>query len=103
MTVEKRTPAQWTEYLAQEHNPVTLTEYMAGCLSRLLGAQIAATAAAEHTEGMLGARDQLDAMLAERNGLPYAASSTVRAALDAQRDEHRRLAAEQRAKALGEG
>ena len=96
MSVEKRTPAQWSEYLAQEHNPVTLTEYMAGCLSRLLGAQIEATRAADHTEGILGAIDQLAATLAERTGLPYAASSTVRAALDARRDEDRRNALQER-------
>ena len=89
MSVEKRTPLQWTEYLAQEHSPVTITEYMAGCLSRLLGAQLAATQAAEHTEGMVGAIDQFAAAMAQHAGLPYAASGKVRAALDAQRDEER--------------
>jgi hypothetical protein len=96
MTVEKKTPVQWTEYLSQEHTPVTITEYMAGCLSRMLGAQIEATQAAAHTEGMIGAIDQLAAGLAERSGIPYAASGDVRAALDARRDERRRLAASER-------
>jgi len=100
MSVEKRTPKQWTEYLALDENPVTLTEYMAGCLSRLLGAQLAATRAAEHTEGMLGAMDQLAWALAHQAGIPYASSGEIRAALDGQRDEVRQLAAEQRAKAL---
>lgn len=98
--MEKRTPAAWTEYLAQEHQEVTITEYLAGCLSRLLGAQYEATAAAQHTEGMLGAIDQFASELAARSQIPYAASATVRAALDAQRDERRRLAAEERNKAL---
>ncbi len=89
MSPERRTPAQWTEYLAQEHSPVTITEYMAGCLSRLLGAQLAATQAAEHTEGMLGAIDQFAEAMATHAGLPYAASGKVRAALDEQRDEQR--------------
>lgn len=89
MSVEKRTPAAWTEYLAQEHQPVTLTEYMAACLSRLLGAQIEATQAASHTEGMVGAIDQLAAALSGRMGLPYAASAEVRTALDRARDERK--------------
>ncbi len=89
MTAEKRTPAQWTEYLAQEHSPITITEYMAGCLSRLLGAQLAATAAAEHTEGMIGAIDDFASHLAARAALPYAAGAKVRAALDEQRDTQR--------------
>jgi len=90
--VERKTPAEWVEYLGREHSPVTLMEFMAGCLARILGAQIEATQAAAHTEGMVGAIDQLAAGLAERSGLPYAASGTVRAALDRQRDEQRRLA-----------
>lgn len=90
---EKRTPAQWTEYLALESNPVTLDEYMAGCLSRILGAVTEGALAAQHTEGMVGAIDQLAAGLAERSGLPYASSGEVRAALDRTRDERRRLAA----------
>lgn len=100
MSDEKRTPKQWVEYLSMESNPVTLQEFMAGCLSRMLGAQVEATQAAAHTEGMIGAIDQLAAGLAERSGIPYASSGAVRAALDAQRDEQRRLAAEQRAAAL---
>jgi hypothetical protein len=91
---EKRTPRQWTEYLALEENPVTLAEYAAGCLSRILGAQVAAAQAAEHTEGMLGALDVFAAGLAERSGLPYAASGQVRAALDRERQESRRRLAE---------
>ena len=101
--MEKRTPAEWVEYLGREHSPVTITEFMAGCLSRLLGAQIEATKAAEHTEGMLGALDRFAAEVAARSGIEYAGSSAVREALDVQRDEWRRLAAEQRARAIGEG
>lgn len=91
---EKRTPAQWTEYLAMESNPVTIWEYMAGCLSRMLGAQVETARAAQHTEGMLGALDQFADRLAERSGIPYASSGTVRAALDVERDRQRELTAE---------
>jgi hypothetical protein len=91
---EKRTPAQWTEYLAMESNPVTIWEYMAGCLSRILGAQVETARAAQHTEGMLGAIDQFAEQIAASAGLPYAASGEVRAALDRSRDEQRRLTAE---------
>lgn len=49
--------------------------------------------AAQHTEGMLGAIDQFAAGVAERSGIPYASSGAVREALDAQRDERRRIAA----------
>jgi hypothetical protein len=90
---EKRTPKQWTEYLSMENNPVSLDEYVAGCVSRLLGAQTEATLAATHTEGMVGAIDQLAEAIARRADLPYASSGEVRAALDRQRDERRRLAA----------
>ena len=87
--MEKRTPAQWVEYLSQEQQPVTLSEFMAGCLSRLLGAQIAATQAAEHMEGMLGAIDEMFS----RHDPAYKGDGTVRAALDEQRDELRKLRA----------
>lgn len=56
--MERRTPAQWTEYLSQEHQPITITEYMAACLSRLLGAQIETMQASAHTEGMVGTLDE---------------------------------------------
>lgn len=100
MSVEKLTPAQWVEYLSREHSPVTLTEFMAGCLSRMLGAQIEATKAARHTEGMLGAIDQFAENLAARSGIPYASSGKVREALDAKRDADREIEAEQRRKAI---
>lgn len=89
---ETRTPKQWTEYLALESNPVTLDEYMAGCLSRILGAVSEGAQAAQHTEGMLGAIDQLAEQVAANSGIAYASSGDVRAALDARRNELRRLA-----------
>jgi hypothetical protein len=99
---EKRTPKQWTEYLSMESNPVTLDEYVAGCVSRLLGAQIEATLAATHTEGMLGALDDFAAVMAERAGLPYARSGDARARLARDRaDARAELGAAERA-ALGE-
>lgn len=50
---EKLTPSQWVEHLGRELSPVTLQEFMAGCLSRMLSAQIEAVQAARHTEGMM--------------------------------------------------
>jgi hypothetical protein len=82
---QKRTPKSWTHYLADEDNPVTLDEYMAGCLSRILGAVIEGASASRHTEGMIGAIDQFAEGLAQRSGLPYASSGAVREALDARR------------------
>lgn len=90
----RRTPAGWSHYLANEHEQFTLAEFTAGCLSLLLGHTMAAREAAEHTEGMVGAIDQLAAGLAERADLPYAASAKVRAAMDARRDQQRREALE---------
>lgn len=101
--MEKRTPAAWVEHLSREHAPVTLDEFMAGCLARILGALTEATLATQHTEGMIGALDQFAAELAARSGIEYAASAKVREALDAQRDAQRRLAADERARALEEG
>lgn len=96
MSPERRTPKQWAEYLGQEEQPITLTEYMAGCLGRLLALQVGATQAAEHTEGMLGALDQFAEQVAERSGFPYASSGKVRAALDERRDKLREIASAER-------
>lgn len=85
---EKRTPAQWVEYLGQEHQPITLTEFMAGCLARMLGAQIETANATQHTEGILGAMDEMFS----RHDPAYKSDGTVRAALDQRRDEQRKLA-----------
>lgn len=49
--------------------------------------------ATQHTEGMLGAMDQLAAAVAERSGIPYAASGAVREALDVERDRRRAMTA----------
>lgn len=62
----KRTPKSWTHYLADEDNPVTLDEYVAGCTSRILGCLIEIAAATGHTEGMVGS---LDDLMAETNHL----------------------------------
>lgn len=56
--MEKRTPKGWTEYLAQEEAEFTLSEYMAGCLSRILGCAIEQAQAAGHTEAMVGRFEQ---------------------------------------------
>jgi len=55
-----------------------------------------ARAAAEHTEGMVGAIDDLLGRWTAMQGIPYAGSATVRAALDEQRDTQRRLAEQSR-------
>ncbi len=52
--------------------------------------------AAQHTEGMLGAIDEMFS----RHDPHYAGSGAVRAALDAKRDADRQIAEEQRRKAL---
>lgn len=85
MAQVKRTPKSWTHYLADDDNPVTLEEYTAACLSRILGAVVEGAFAARHTEGMIGAIDQFAEGLAERSGLPYASSAKVREALDRKR------------------
>ena len=87
---QKKTPKEWAEYLGREHEPITLMEYMAGCLGRLVSLQAAGTAAVEHTEGMIGALDSLAEYIAKSSGIPYASSGTVREALDIQRDIHRK-------------
>lgn len=83
--MEKRTPADWTRYLSSEDAPVTITEYMAGCLSRILGCLTESTAAVRHVEGMVGAMDAAleNSMLSA--GKPYPSSAVVREALDAHR------------------
>ena len=103
----KRTMRGWWEYLDDPKRELDLNEFMALMLFNIreyalqtLKLTEEIKAAGDHTEGMLGAIDQLAEQIAANAGLPYAASSTVRAALDIQRDELRRLAAEQRAKAL---
>src|SRR4051812_48347095 len=82
---EKRTPTAWTEFLNRTEEPVTLDEYIAGCLSRILAYTVESAQAARHFEGMLGAFDEYNAILAQMQGLPYAGSKTVREALDEKR------------------
>lgn len=91
----RKVPKEWTEWLSLESQPVTLLEYMAGCLSRLLGAQIEATNAARHMEGMAGAREGFDEAVAERMGIRYTPSFEVKKALDIIRNENGRAYGEQ--------
>jgi 23S rRNA A2030 N6-methylase RlmJ len=67
---------------------MTLAEYQAGCISRMVGATEAAATALLHLESMVGAIDDL---MYKTNPQVYAGSGTVRKAL-----------AEQRAQALKE-
>lgn len=87
----KKTPAEWTAYLASETRPVTLWEYIAACLSRLLGAQIAATEAAEGAEGVVRRLDVFAATMAERAQLPYPRGVRGMRELDAARDADRQI------------
>lgn len=103
----KKTPAQWTRYLDDDTSPVTLDEYMAGCLSRILGCLIESTQAARHTEGMIGALDDAVRQVSPKIGVDYAASGEVRGALDAQRrrqdQEREQLAIREAAALTGRG
>jgi hypothetical protein len=98
MTVgpERRTVAGWVHHLTAPDAQLSLTELMALMLIHMRDNMLMSREAAEHTEGMLGALDVLASVVAERSGLPYAASGDIRAALDAARDEHRKLAMAER-------
>jgi hypothetical protein len=77
----KKTPAEWKALLVSEALPVTLDEYVAGSIIRMLGALIQISEATLHIEGMLGAMDDTCA----RNDPDYAGSALVREALWKQR------------------
>jgi hypothetical protein len=98
--IARRTLREWFAYLDSTERELTLTEFMAVMLfnqreyTRVLLEEVRQVRqAAEHTEGMLGALYLLASTVAASSGVPYAGSGEVRAALDAARDETRRLAA----------
>jgi hypothetical protein len=97
--MEKRTPKGWTEYLAQEENPVTLSEYMAACLSRILGCMVETAQATGHAEGMLG---RFETYLQRRDRL-FGLSTPEADALLAREDVERERAAIQEAGRLRPG
>lgn len=108
--MQRRTLRGWFEYLDDPKRELALFEFVALMLFNIrefarvtMELTKEAKEAADHTEGMLGAIDQFAKDLAERSGIPYASSGSVRAALDKHRDEQRRLAAEERSRALKEG
>lgn len=103
MSEDRKTIAGWVHQLEAPDAHLTLDEFNALTLLHIRENVLRGRAATEHTEGMLGAIDQFASEVAARSGIPYAADGVVRAALDAQRDEQRRLAAEGRAQALSEG
>jgi hypothetical protein len=89
----------WFEYLDDQKREMTESEFMALMLFNIreyarvtMDQTIQARQASEHVEGMLGAIDEM----LYRSDPNYAASGTVRAALDAARDTQRRLATEAR-------
>jgi len=88
---EKRTVEQWVHHLTGPRVTLTLSELMALMLVHIRDNMIVSREAAEHTEGMLGALDVFAAGLAERSGMPYASSGDIRAALDRERDQRRRM------------
>lgn len=92
----RRTLREWFAYLDAADRPFTLEEFVAVMImNQREYARIALEdvgqlrQAAEHSESMLGALDELAERLARMQGLPYAGSATVRAALDADRDRAR--------------
>jgi hypothetical protein len=95
VTVERRTIAGWCHYLNTPDAELTLSEFMAKCLLDLRDNAVLSRLASEHVEGMLGAIDEM----CSRMDAEYKADGQVRAALDTQRDERRRLAAAERADA----
>lgn len=103
MSVDKKSHTGWYKYLrAQaEKEELSLTESMALCLhniqNHLFDVKVdtrAAKEAAEHSEGILGALDELVGGIAAAQGLPYSGSSKMREALDTQRDIERQKALE---------
>ena len=99
----KRTMRGWFEYLDDDRRQFTESEFSALMLFNIreyarvtMEQSTQARAAAEHTEGMVGAIDELLGRWAAAQGIPYAGSATVRAALDEQRDTQRKLAAAER-------
>ena len=98
--MQRRTMRGWFEHLDDTKRELTESEFMALMLFNLreyarvtMEQTTQARAAAEHTEGMLGAIDELLGRWAAAQEIPYAGSGEVRAALDAQRDTQRKLAA----------
>lgn len=83
MLDKRMTPKAWTKYLSNDEQPVTLAEYQAGCISRILGCLIESMQATQHLEGMVGAMDDL----LGRTNPDYASSGKQREALAAQREE----------------
>lgn len=84
----RRTLRGWFEYLDDPKREISLFEFAALMLfnireySRITMEQTKqAREASEHTESIVGAMDELLARWTEAQGIPYAASGTVRSAL----------------------
>jgi len=91
MALERRTVAAWCHYLNGPDAEYTVTELMAKCLVDIRDNLVLSRLATEHVEGMLGAIDEM----CSRMDSQYKADGQVRAALDAERDRLRALAAQQ--------
>jgi|SRR4051812_610373 hypothetical protein len=101
----RRTLRGWFEYLDDDRRQFSESELVAVMIMNLreyarvtMEQTTQARAAAEHSEGMLGAIDELLGRWAAAQGIPYAGDGEVRAALDRARDERRRLAESERAR-----
>jgi hypothetical protein len=89
MSLERRTREGWIHELSRPGAELTITELLALCLMEMRDNALLARLATEHLEGMVGAVDEM----CSRMDPGYQADGQVRAALDARRDEQRRLAA----------
>lgn len=78
---EKKLPGSWAKVFENELEPISVQEYQAGCLGRLLTLNVSMMQSLLHLEGMLGAQDQYNALVAKAMGMPYADSEEVREAL----------------------
>jgi hypothetical protein len=93
----RRTMRVWFDYLDDPKRELTESEFMAVMLFNTREyARMTYNLMVNQAESGEHAAD-----LAQQSGRSYPASATVREALDARRDEQRRLAAVERAKALG--
>lgn len=92
----KRTPSQWKARIVNDDLPVTLEEYTAGTLIRMMGALVELVDCTRHIEGMLGAMDEACA----REDPDYAGSADVREALWKQRRARAALAENPEASAI---
>lgn len=89
----RRSITGWVHYLEDPELRLTLDEMSLLSLLHIREHSLRTKLGTEHVESMVGALDTFAWRLAERMGVPYDSSGEIRSALDAARDEQRRLAA----------